>query len=1139
MCPTEEELCRYLGGEMGEAEAARIEAHLQENCPRCDEVSQAIEDAGGGKADGGLIASMLIRQAPVLPGPRSRVIDSIPGDGLRTAVGSPGLLVGRYKLLKIIGGGGMGVVYLAEQSAPVRRMVALKVIKAGMDSRQVIARFRAEQQALAMMDHPNIAKVLDFGETESGRPYFVMELVKGIPITRYCDEQKLTPRERLELFIPVCQAVQHAHQKGIIHRDIKPSNVLVGLYGGNAVPKVIDFGVAKATGQKLAEESLFTEFGAVVGTLEYMSPEQAQLDNVDIDTRCDVYSLGVLLYELLTGTTPLDRGRLKQAALLEVLRLIREEDPPWPSTRLSTADALPSIAASRGIEPRSLSRLMRCDLDWIVMKALEKPRADRYETAGALARDVERYLAGDPVEARPPSAAYRLRKFARKYRAALTTAALAAALLVTGGATSAWQAYRLRKEQETIKAALAAEQKALAAQTEQRELAEQLLYDARMNLIQRYWEDYHGALFKRALHEQILVNQRGIDRRGWEWYYWLRTFSSGHITLNGHTGPVTSVAFSPAGRRLASVSRDGTVTVRDAATGQEIRTFGARHTKVVTSLAFSPDGRRLASASFDGTVKVCDAATGQETFTFKKAPPVMSMAFSPDGQQLASPGDGNAVAVRDAATGQEIRTLKGHHTNPVTSVVFSPDGQSLASADMDGTVELWDVATGQGKHILKGHTAVVWSMVFSPDGRWLASASRDGTVKVWNAGTGQEVRTLKGHTGPVRSVAFSPDGNWLASGSFDNTVKVWDFGDSDFGKSTTHFLTLKGHNDAVTSVAFSPDGQQLASADFDGKVELWDFRIAQETLTLKGHAGAVTSVAFSPDGRRLASTGKDWTVRVWNAETGQETLTLKEDLDFETRIRKNPTFEAPSVAFSPDGRRIAAASSDHNVSIRDAVTGQETLGIKGHTGPVTSVAFSPDGWRLASVGRDGTVTVWEAATGREIRTLKGVCSVAFSPDGGRLASVSEDQTVKVCDAATGQQNLAFKGHSSSVQSVAFSPDGRWLASASGDGTVKVWDARTGQETLTLEGHTGPVLSVAFSPNGQRLASASEDQTVKVWDARTGQETLTLKGHTGSVTSVAFSPDGWRLASASSDGTVKIWDARPLDAEPTQSAPMPH
>ncbi len=458
-------------------------------------------------------AALLNRECANNPALRARVegllrTDAVPdptltqpGDraGDRTAsysppIGTAGVVVGgKYALVEVVGEGGMGSVWRAKQTEPVKRFVAVKLIKAGMDSKQVIARFEAERQALAMMDHPNIAKVLDGGLHEH-RPYFVMELVKGVPITEYCDKCKLTPKERLELFVQVCQAIQHAHQKGIIHRDIKPNNVLIALYDDKPVVKVIDFGVAKATGGALTEHTIDTGFGGVVGTPQYMSPEQATFNNLDIDTRSDVYALGVLLYELLVGSPPFSRKELEKRGLLEILRVVREEEPPRPSTKLSTADALPSLSANRGTEPKKLTGLLRNELDWIVMKALEKDRTRRYETANGFAADVNRYLGGEAVLAHPPGTAYRLKKFARKNRAALTTAAALALLLVAGTAVSSWQAVRATRAEAVALAAKEAEaeraegerqakQEALAAAAAERQANEQA--QRRLNQIEK------------------------------------------------------------------------------------------------------------------------------------------------------------------------------------------------------------------------------------------------------------------------------------------------------------------------------------------------------------------------------------------------------------------------------------------------------------------------------------------------------------------------------------------------------------------------------------------------------------------------------------------------------------------------------
>jgi eukaryotic-like serine/threonine-protein kinase len=1055
----------------------------------------------------------------------------------------PGMVIGPYKLRQEIGEGGMGMVFMAEQTVPVKRVVALKVIKAGMDSRQVLARFDAERQALALMDHPNIAKVLDAGATEQGRPYFVMELVKGVPITRYCDEHRLTPRQRLELLIPVCQAVQHAHQKGIIHRDLKPSNVLIAPYDGVPVPKVIDFGVAKATGPKLTERTLFTELGSVVGTLEYMSPEQAELNNFDIDTRSDIYALGVLLYELLTGSTPLEKKRLGEAALLEVLRRIREEEPPRPSTRLSTTEALPSIAASRGLEAKQLSGLLRRELDWVVMKALEKDRNRRYESAGAFAADVRRYLHDEPVQACPPSATYRLRKFVRRNKTGVLTASVVAVAVV---ALVACTLLFQQEQARTAEARAHAATDLAAAEAQARSRLESQLYLQRIALADREWSANNLSRM------EALLEKCPSDLRGWEWHY-LKRLRYRTLAPLRHDSPVISLAFSRDGKLLATGTQAGVVTVRLAKTGQELRQWKAHQTNT-TSVVFSPDGRYLATGSQDMTAKVWDLEKVLQgefqapLLQWKHTCVVWSVTFSPDGQRLASAAGDEAdkkgeVKVWDLNTGQEALTLSGF-TSAVYDVRFSPDGRRLATASGE-LVKLWDAQTGREQLTCRDPDGNLRVVTFSPDGRRLAAvgghigAHPDREIKVWDAQTGHEDLSLRGHVGGLRHVAFSPDGRRLASTGLDQTVKLWD-------AATGHeVLTLRGHLDDVFGLAFSPDGHQLASGCTDKTVRIWDATPVErepgpEYLTLRGHTGAVTDVAFHPtDARYLASAGADGTVRVWDTGSGKELYTLG----------GSPSSMGQRVAYSPDGRHLAAVNpgpyvgsrADKPVRVWDTITSMETRGFRDHSNRDLCLAFSPDSRHLASAGFDRAVRVCEVTTGKDVQPAFRhhswpIFGVAFRPPDGRyLASCSGDSTVQVWVWPTGEAPRVLEpGHAGRVLSVAFSRDGELLASGSADRTVKVWDARTWKLLNNLPDPTGAVQCVAFGRDRRRLAWGSSDSTVKVWDGP-GMDTQVLRGHTSWVKGLAFSPDGKRIASASLDGTVKIWQAPP---EPEASAQVP-
>jgi WD40 repeat protein/serine/threonine protein kinase len=1020
--------------------------------------------------------------------------------------------IGNYKLIEQLGEGGFGTVWLAEQIRPVRRQVAFKIIKPGMDTKEVIARFGQERQALALMDHPNIAKVLDAGVTPLGRPFFVMELVLGIRITDYCERANLHTRERLELFIRICQAIQHAHQKGIIHRDIKPSNILVALHDGVALPKVIDFGIVKATEGHLADGTIYTQLNQFVGTPAYMSPEQAGMGRTDVDTRSDIYSLGVLLYELLVGKTPFDAQELMASGLDEMRRTIREKEPVRPSTQLTrqlvgddVRRSLKSPAAGRSEEEiRASSRrllqiketipLLKGDLDWVVMKCLEKDRCRRYGTANDLAADLKRHLANEPVVARPPSTAYKLQKTWRRNKLALTATAAVTVALLAGIVLSTWQAFKANAEKT---------------------IAQHHLYVANLKLARQAWEERNFARL-----QQLLQETRAFPTRGFEWYYWQRQAHLNLLTLHGHAGHVASAVFSRDGARIISGGSDKTARVWDSSTGLELfQPF--RHDAVVNCVAVSPDGRQIVTGTDDGTAIIWDIATHRELFRLTgHAGAITSVAFSSDGRYIVTGGADHTARLWDASTGHELRKLEGH-TGRINAVAISPNGRRIATASEDQTARLWDVEQVRKPLVLNGHNMNVLSLSFSPEGDRLVTGHLDRIARLWDTATGFELLTDFRSSGPIGSVAFSPDGKMILTGTVNSSVDLWD------AASGTNLQSFVGHSRGVFAVAFSPDGQQIVTAGRD-LLKVWAVSSSQESLAFRGKKPGSLAVAISPD-NRLTVAGGTYQADGSPIKYGPESVEVWEMASGKSlRILTGHTSAISSAAFSPDGRWIVTGSKDQTAIIWETATGKESFRLEGHRGPINSVAFSPDGKWILTGSQDHTARIWAVDTHRVLIELIGhsdsVTSAAFSGDGTRIATGSLDNTVRIWEALTGRKVCSLQSPGMTrIQCVAFSPNGKRVA-AGGYEKASIWNFVTGVEVCEMTADTTPVNSIFFSGNGQRVFTGSLGGTARVWEAATGQELLTLTDYGRVGMSLALSGDGLRLLTGSIDMPARLWQS---------------
>lgn len=984
--------------------------------------------------------------------------------------------IGEYHIERMIGAGGMATVYEAIQDQPKRR-VALKVMRHGLMHTSAVHRFQFETEVLAKLQHPGIAQIFEVGAYDAGHgvtaPFFAMEFIDdATPINSFAERRGLSLSERMELFTSVCDAVQHGHQLGVIHRDLKPGNILVDAQGR---PKVIDFGVARSADPQQAWITRHTDFGQLIGTLHYMSPEQCAGDN-RISIRTDVYSLGVVLYELLCGRLPHD---LSQTPLPDALQIIRQRTTPPPSAH----------------DPR-----LRGDIDAIVMMAIDKEPDRRYPTAEALAADIRRYIRHETIDARSPTMVYRCRLFVRRHRALVAAAASVLLAIVGGGVMSARFAYQAYQE------------------AERRQIAENHAIQERdAARWQAYVANIGGAFAALQTNEFQQMRTRlaaaSPKLRGWEWYFLSGLADRSRQTITAHDDMVYAFAVSRDGSQLATGSRDGALRVWRVTDGLCTTTFEATPGSAIYSVSFSPDGTQIVAGSQDHSVRIWDISSGtQSCLLGLHSEPVQGVSWGHQGKIASADQEGDLqfwAADFCASYGTTAAQPEKVH-----GVLYSEDGAYLLTWNEAGAVRLFADDGADACRTWSFGERVQCAAV-SRDNTRVAVGGPNGHIAVWNIEENHEILnfSIPGHVSTVRSLAFSNDGDQLAVGLINRNIVVLSVQEGGIVHE------LRGHSEAVSGLWFTPDDRSIVSASWDRTVRFWGIHPSTTTgivSTLKGHEDHLLATAFSPDGAIVASAGRDDIVRLWDPDLGTSLGFLRGHSD-----------DVYGLAFSPDGNLLASASSDRSVRIWDTRTGKQLQSLE-HSGSVWGVVFSPDGRRLATGGGDTLIRIWDTVNFDLIGTFSGhtarVNQLAISPDGRLLASASRDQSVRLWSMESGEQLHLFSGHNSDVFAVTFSLDGRRLFSGSRDQSVRVWDTSTGAMLKVLSGHGQLITSLSVSPDGARLAAGSWFGEIVFWDLGSYDFIASFKGHELAIRSLTFDGRGRWLASASHDGTLRLFEA---------------